>query len=73
MHNAAFKHLSLNCTYIAFRVQIHELHESLNALRAIGISGFNVTMPHKVEVVRYVDSLDSNAKKTGAVNTVKNG
>jgi shikimate dehydrogenase len=71
MHNAAFKHLDLNCTYIAFRVQIHELHESLNALRAIGISGFNVTMPHKVEVVRYVDSLDSNAKKTGAVNTVK--
>ena len=70
MHNAAFKHLNLNCMYIAFRVQPHELRESIYSLRAIGISGFNVTMPHKVAIVRYMDILDVGAERAGAVNTI---
>jgi shikimate dehydrogenase len=72
MQNAAFNSLHLNCTYIAFRVPKGQLEESINALRAVGISGFNVTIPHKVDILRFIDYLDSSAVKATAVNTVHN-
>lgn len=72
MQNAAFNALGLNCTYIAFRVPAGELAASIESLKAIGIAGFNVTIPHKVEVMKYLDELDATAQKAGAVNTVNN-
>lgn len=72
MQNAAFAALGLNCTYIAFRVPANELKESIESLRSINIAGFNVTVPHKVEVMKYLDELDASAKKAAAVNTVNN-
>jgi shikimate dehydrogenase len=72
MHNAAFNSLGLNCTYIAFRVPKGQLEESINAMRAVGISGYNVTIPHKVDILKYIDHLDSSAVKATAVNTVHN-
>ena len=72
MHNAAFNSLHLNCTYIAFRVPKGQLEESINALRAIDIAGFNVTLPHKVDILRFMNYLDSSAEKATAVNTVHN-
>jgi shikimate dehydrogenase len=72
MQNAAFAAAGLNCTYIAFRVPAPELKESIASLRAINVAGFNVTIPHKVSVMQYLDELDSTAKKAGAVNTVNN-
>ena len=72
MQNAAFSALGLNCTYISFRVPESELGESVDSLRAINISGFNVTIPHKVSIMRYLDELDSTARKAEAVNTVNN-
>ena len=65
MQNAAFNSLNLNCTYIAFRVPKGELEESINALRAIGVSGFNVTIPHKLDILKYMDDLDATAIKAG--------
>jgi shikimate dehydrogenase len=70
MHNAAFKSVGLNCVYIAFRVPKGELEVSLDSLRATNISGFNVTIPHKVGIIPYIDELDPYAKKANAVNTV---
>lgn len=72
MQNAAFNALGLNCTYIAFRVPANELKESVESLRSINISGFNVTVPHKVGVMDHLDELDATAKKAAAVNTVNN-
>jgi shikimate dehydrogenase len=72
MQNAAFVARGLNCTYISFRVPAQELKESIDSLRAINIAGFNVTIPHKVAVMKYLDELDATAKKAGAVNTVNN-
>ena len=72
MQNAAFAAMGLNCTYIAFRVPRAELQESIESLRSINISGFNVTVPHKMQVIKYLDELDATAKNAAAVNTVNN-
>ena len=72
MQNAAFVAADLNCTYIAFRVPANELKESIESLRSINVSGFNITVPHKVEAMKYLDELDASAKKAAAVNTVNN-
>lgn len=72
MHNAAFKYLNLNYSYIAFKVKVNELKESVESLRDINAAGFNVTIPHKVEITRYVDRLSDEASLAGAVNTVSN-
>jgi shikimate dehydrogenase len=72
MQNAAFAALGLNCTYIAFRVPANELKESIESLRSINVAGFNVTVPHKIEVMKYLDELNASAKKAAAVNTVNN-
>jgi shikimate dehydrogenase len=70
MHNAAFNSVGLNSVYIAFRVPKGELEVSLSSLRANHISGFNVTIPHKIGIMQYIDKLDPSAKKANAVNTV---
>lgn len=72
MQNAAFASAGLSCTYIAFRVRANELKESIESLRSINVSGFNITVPHKVEVMKYLDELDASARKATAVNTVNN-
>jgi len=72
MHNAAFKALNLNCTYIAFRVAENELEAGIQSLRKTNIAGFNVTMPHKVAVMKFLDELDETCLKINAVNTVNN-
>jgi shikimate dehydrogenase len=72
IHNAAFNTLGLNCSYIAFRVQQSQLKNSLDSLRAINIGGFNVTMPHKIKVLDYVDRHDKTVQLVGAANTVNN-
>ena len=72
MQNVAFNKLGLNSSYIAFRVKKDELKESIESLRAIGVSGFNITVPHKVEAMKYLDELDISARRANAVNTVHN-
>lgn len=72
MHNAAFKALSLNYIYLAFDVPPERLAEAVSGLRVLGAAGFNVTIPHKVAIMKLLDELDHSAERTGAVNTVVN-
>lgn len=72
MHNAAFNYLNLRSTYIAYKVSSSELEAAIGSLRAIRIAGFNVTIPHKTGILKYIDILDGIARKAGAVNTVYN-
>ena len=72
IHNAAYRELEMDCTYIAYRVAQGELATGIESLKKIKISGFNVTIPHKIEMMKYLDNVDDNCKKIGAVNTVLN-
>ena len=72
IHNAAYRELEMECTYIAYRVAQGELATGIESLKKIKIAGFNVTIPHKIEMMKYLDNLDDNCKKIGAVNTVLN-
>jgi shikimate dehydrogenase len=72
MHNAAFKELGLNLVYLAFTVRSKDLRNAILGAKSLGIKGLNVTMPHKNEVMNYLDGLDVTAKSVGAVNTILN-
>jgi shikimate dehydrogenase len=72
LHNAAFLFLGLNCTYIAYRVPKGDLEAGIEALKKIGISGFNVTIPHKIDMMKFLNEIDDECKLVGATNTVIN-
>ena len=72
MHNAAFSALDLDFVYVAFRVAAGELGRAMVGMKALGIKGLNVTIPHKVAVIPFLDRIDPLAEKIGAVNTVVN-
>src|SRR6202142_4840 len=75
MHNAAFEALGIHAVYVPLAVKPEDLGKATLALRAIGVSGVNVTVPHKGAIIEFLDELDPSAKQTGAVNTIvqKNG
>lgn len=72
MQNAAFRELALDYIYVPFRVKSAELGQAIAGMRALNIRGLNVTVPHKVAVVQFLDKLDPLAEKIGAVNTIVN-
>lgn len=72
MHNAAFARLGLDFVYVPFSVTPSLLGDAVGSLKALNVRGFNVTIPHKENVIRYLDAIVSDAKLTGAVNTVHN-
>lgn len=72
MHNDAFQQLGINGYYHAFDVSEESLKEAVTGFRVLGIQGFNVTIPHKVKIMEYLDEIDEEAKMAGAVNTVVN-
>jgi shikimate dehydrogenase len=72
IHNEVFRALNLNYVYLAFRVLPEDLMDAVRGLRALGVVGFNVTIPHKVSVMKYLDELSPDAEVVGSVNTVVN-
>jgi len=72
IHSAAFRELNLENSYIAYRIPKGELKDGVDALKKIKISGFNVTIPHKVSMMKYLDKMDESCSVIGAVNTVTN-
>ena len=70
MHNAAFTACELNYVYLAFRVA--DVGGAIAGVRALGIRGLSVMIPHKVEVMPWLDEITAPAQRVGAVNTVVN-
>jgi len=70
MHNAWFREMSIDATYIPVHVSSESLESAVAGLKTLGASGWNVTIPHKTAIIPYLDELDELAEKMGAVNTV---
>ena len=70
MHNAAFEALGMDYAYVAFDVNPNDLKSAVEGAGALNIKGFNVTIPHKIEVMNYLNELDEVASLIGAVNTI---
>ena len=73
MHNAAFKELGMDNIYVPFQVKAEHLEDAILGAQSLGVKGFNVTIPHKTEVINYLDYLDIAAGLIGAVNTIEFG
>lgn len=72
MQNAAFKELDLDYIYVPFKVKAEDLGTAIQGMRALGIRGLNVTIPHKVASIQHLDEIDGLAHNIGAVNTIVN-
>lgn len=70
MHNRAFSHIGYNAVYLALPVE--DVAGAVSGIRAFGIRGVSVTIPHKVSIMDYLDEIDENAARIGAINTVVN-
>jgi shikimate dehydrogenase len=70
MHNAAFEAMGIHAVYVPFAVKPEDLGKATMALRALNVSGVNVTIPHKGAVTEFIDEIDQSAKRIGAVNTI---
>ncbi len=72
MHNGAFAALGLNCVYLAAQVDKDCIETAIIGLKALSITGANVTIPHKETVIPHLDSLSPEAQQVGSVNTIIN-
>ncbi len=72
MWNPALRELGLNYVYIALDVHPNNLENAIRGLKALNIEGMNVTIPHKEEVIKFLDEIEPMAQKIGAINTIKN-
>lgn len=72
MHNFWFEEKQMSDHYHSFHVVNEQLKEAVLGIKALGLKGINVTIPHKVNIMPYLDDIDSEAELIGAVNTVVN-
>lgn len=70
MHGAAILALGLDADYVRFPVRPERLAAAVEGLRALGVDGANVTLPHKAAVLPLLDEVDEAARAIGAVNTI---
>jgi shikimate dehydrogenase len=70
MHNAAFRAKGIDAVYVRFPVHPDDVGEAVRGLKALGVRGANVTVPHKEAVIPYLDELSREARAMGAVNTI---
>lgn len=71
LHNAAFDALGLDFVYVAFRVE--DLRAAMGGMRALeNFRGMSVTIPHKIEIMNYLDEVDEIDRSIGSINTVIN-
>ena len=75
LHNAAFAKMKLDNIYHAIHADYNNLENVIKALKVLGYRGFNVTVPFKEKILKYLDFIYPSAAELGAVNTVinKNG
>ncbi|MBF0450274.1 MAG: shikimate dehydrogenase [Candidatus Magnetomorum sp.] len=72
MHNHVFKSINMDAVYVPFCVQSSHIENALKGIKALHVSGVNVTVPYKQTVIPFLDQLSDEAAAIGAVNTIDN-
>jgi shikimate dehydrogenase len=72
IHNVTIQLKKLDYIYLPFDVPVSNLRNALKGMKALGIKGFNVTIPHKENILQYLNNISEEASTIGAVNTVVN-
>jgi len=72
MYNTLFSYYNMNSIYLPFNVKIFEIEERVKQFKLLKVNGFNVTIPNKIKIMEFLDEIDDQALKIGAVNTVVN-
>lgn len=70
MHTFSFEQLGVDCVYLAYNVEPDQLEAAVNGMKELVFLGYNVTMPHKTYISRYMDEVSPAAELMGAINTV---
>ncbi len=70
LHNGLFKEIGVDALYLPIAVKSEDLEKLVAGFRLLNFGGFNITKPHKMEIMKYLDQVDHLAEKIGAVNTV---
>ncbi len=70
IHNHWIRQYNLSGAYGAFPVEPSNLEAAIRGLQALGLAGCNITIPHKVNAMAYVDWVHPLAQRMGAINTV---
>lgn len=70
IHNHWIRQYGLAGAYGLFAVDPSQLETAIRGLKALGLAGCNITIPHKVDAMRYVDWVDPMAMRMGAINTI---
>ena len=70
MHTQSFNELGVDCVYLAYDIEPQDLESAAVGMKKMGFAGYNVTMPHKTFIPKYLDELSDAAELMGAVNTV---
>lgn len=70
IHSLIFQQLNIKGYYHLFEVKKENLKDAVLGFKALGLKGVNVTIPYKIEVMKYLDCISQEAEKIGAVNTI---
>ena len=70
IHNKAFEHLDIDASYEVFEVDEKSLDSFMKKLRDGDICGVSVSLPYKEKILEYLDEIDDDALRIGAVNTI---
>lgn len=70
MYNYSFQRTGIDAAYLAFNIPLEQTEAGVQALKTLGVGGFNITMPCKTAVAAYLDELSPAARLIGACNTV---
>lgn len=70
IHSMIFKNIECQDAYKLFEIDRDNLDKFVESIKLLKVSGFNVTIPYKQDIIKYLDSISEEAEKIGAVNTV---
>lgn len=70
IHHKIMRKINIEGSYSLYEVDKGDVSRAVDAFKLLGYKGVNVTIPYKVEVMRFLDEISEEASKIGSVNTI---